>query len=61
MAVFGTQSSKAAVLANLGRQGATEALTGGVEEWIQTGIELGLSEVALKQSGTRVRPFSVPA
>ncbi len=51
VAVFGSQSSKAGVLVDLARQGATEALTGGVEEWIQTGIELGLSEEALKASG----------
>ena len=50
-AVFGSQSSRAGVLANLAREGGTGALTGGVEEWIQTGIELALSEQALKASG----------
>lgn len=50
-AVFGTSTNQAQVLIGLARQGASEALTGGVEEWIQEGIELALSEQTLKDAG----------
>lgn len=51
MAAFGSSSGKAGVLADLVRQGGTEALTGGVEEWIQSGLEMAMVEKALLDSG----------
>jgi hypothetical protein len=51
-AALGSQSSKFGVYLELARQGGTEALTGGIEEWIQTAMELAFTETAYKLAGS---------
>ena len=50
-AAFGSSSSKAGAIASAAREIGTEALTGGVEEWIQTGMEMSIVEAELQKAG----------
>ncbi|GAG15695.1 unnamed protein product, partial [marine sediment metagenome] len=50
-AYFGSDTSKLQALVRMGKEQATETLTGGIEEWLQQGIQIGLSEAALANEG----------
>ncbi len=48
---LGESSTKFAALTSIGKEAMTEAVVGGVEEWLQTGVQIALTEAALKSEG----------